>query len=73
MPPEDEETAPAETPASEPPTEEDLARIERTIESQPADAMVAIANIRPLVLRLVAEVRRLMAENRALNTKKFDS
>ena len=73
MPPEDEDAAPDGTPASEPPTEEDLAHIERTIESQPEDSMVRIGNIRPLVLRLVAEVRRLMAENRALNPQKYDS
>jgi hypothetical protein len=62
------------TPASEPPTEEDLDRIEQMIASQPRDHVVRIADIGPLVLRLVAEVRRLMAENRRLtNGERWDS
>ena len=63
------------TPADEPPSEEDLARIEQMIASHPPDHVVRIADIAPLVLRLVAEVRRLMAENRRLSgdSRSFDS
>jgi hypothetical protein len=61
-----------DTPASEPPTEEDLDRIERMIESHPEDAVVRVGDIRPLLLRLVAEVRRLMAQTRRGNST-FDS
>jgi hypothetical protein len=61
-----------DTPASEPPTPEDLDRIEKMIESHPEDAVVRVGDIRPLVLRLVAEVRRLMAEGRD-GPRKFDS
>jgi hypothetical protein len=53
-------------PAGEPPTEEDLDRIEQMIESQPPDHVVRVADIAPLVIRLVTEVRRLLAENRRL-------
>jgi hypothetical protein len=61
-----------ETPAEEPPTEEDLARIEQMIASHPVDHVIRVGDIAPLVLRLVAEVRRLMAETRRLG-EKFDS
>jgi hypothetical protein len=61
-----------DTPASEPPTEEDLDRIERMIASHPEDAVVRVGDIRPLLLRLVAEVRRLMAQGRRGDTT-FDS
>ena len=61
-----------DTPASEPPTDEDLDRIERMIASHPEDAVVRVGDIRPLVLRLVAEVRRLLAESRG-EDRKFDS
>ena len=54
------------TPAEEPPTEEDLDRIERMIEGHPADHVVRLGDIGPLVIRLVGEVRRLLAENRRL-------
>ena len=54
------------TPAEEPPTEEDLDRIERMIDSQPSDNVVRVSDIAPLVKRLVGEVRRLLAENRRL-------
>ena len=73
MPPEPEDPAADATPADEPPTEADLARIERMIESHPADAVIRVGDIRPLVLRLVAEVRRLMVENRGTDPAKFDS
>lgn len=54
------------TPAEEPPTEEDLDRIERMMESQPSDHVVRVSDIAPLMRRLVGEVRRLLAENRRL-------
>jgi hypothetical protein len=57
---------PDPTPASEPPTEEDLDHIVETIQGMPADQVVRAADIRPLVLRLVGEVRRLMHENQRL-------
>jgi hypothetical protein len=57
------------TPAIEPPTDEDLDRIVDMIQAQPADQVVRVADIGPLVLRLVAEVRRLAAENRRLATR----
>jgi hypothetical protein len=62
-----------DTPADEPPTAQDLDRIEQMIESHPADHVVRVGDIRPLVLRLVAEVRRLMAVARAGDPAKFDS
>ena len=62
-----------ETPANQPPTEEDLARIERMIESHPPDHVMRVGDIGPLVLRLVAEVRRLMAEARSSDRPGFDS
>jgi hypothetical protein len=37
-----------------------------TIQGMPADQVVRAADIRPLVLRLVGEVRRLMHENQRL-------
>jgi hypothetical protein len=62
-------------PAHEPPTDADLDHIEETIHRQPEDHMVRMSDVGPLVLRLVAEVRRLMAENRRLNERGrgFDS
>jgi hypothetical protein len=54
------------TPAENPPTEEDLDRIEQMIAGQPSDHVVRLGDIGPLVIRLVAEVRRLLAENRRL-------
>jgi hypothetical protein len=62
-------------PAHEPPTDEDLDRIEETITRHPDDHVVRIGDIGPLVMRLVAEVRWLMAENRRLaeRTRGFDS
>jgi hypothetical protein len=64
-----------DTPAAEAPTEEDLDRIERMIESHPDDHVVRVGDIAPLVMRLVNEVRRLMAENRRLaeRGRTFDS
>ena len=62
-------------PAHEPPTDEDLDRIEETIARHGDDHVVRIGDIGPLVMRLVAEVRRLMAENRRLadRARGFDS
>jgi hypothetical protein len=62
-------------PTHEPPTDADLDRIEETITRQPEDHVVRMSDIGPLVLRLVAEVRRLMAENRRLTERSrgFDS
>ena len=57
---------PDATPALEPPTDDDLDRIEEMIASHPDDHVVRIGDIGPLVTRLVAEVRRLRAENRRL-------
>jgi hypothetical protein len=57
------------TPAHDPPTEEDLDRIEQMIESQPSDHVVRVGDIAPLVIRLVTEVRRLLAENRRLTER----
>jgi hypothetical protein len=57
---------PDSTPAGEPPTDEDLDRIVDMIQGMPADEMVRVAAIGPLVLRLVDEVRRLMRENERL-------
>lgn len=54
------------TPAVEPATEEDLDRIEATMDGHPPDDMVLVGDIAPLIKRLVAEVRRLMDENRRL-------
>jgi spore coat polysaccharide biosynthesis protein SpsF (cytidylyltransferase family) len=64
--PEREDNVSEGTPAAEPPTEEDLDRIEQMIESHPADHVVRLGDIGPLVIRLVGEVRRLLAENRRL-------
>jgi spore coat polysaccharide biosynthesis protein SpsF (cytidylyltransferase family) len=63
------------TPAHDPPTEEDLDRIEQMIESHPSDHVVRVSEIAPLVIRLVGEVRRLLAENRRLaeRGRGFDS
>jgi hypothetical protein len=65
----------ADSPPAEPPTDEDLDRIERMIEGQPSDHVVRVSDIAPLVMRLVAEVRRLLAENRRLieRGRGFDS
>jgi hypothetical protein len=57
---------PDSTPASEPPTDQDLDHIVDTIQGMPADQMVRAADIGPLILRLVGEVRRLMQENQRL-------
>ena len=57
------------TPADEPPTEEDLARVEQMLESQPPDHLVRVSDIAPLILRLIGEVRRLAAENRRLASR----
>ena len=62
-----------ETPTSEPPTEQDLLRIEEMIASHPPDHVVRVGDIAPLVLRLVAEVRRLIAETRRGALDRFDS
>ena len=62
-----------DAPAAEPPTEEDLDRIEQMIESQPDDHVVRVGDIAPLVMRLVNEVRRLLAENRRLTNRTRES
>ena len=62
-----------DTPAAEPPTEDDLERIERMLERHPEDHVVRVGDIAPLVVRLVAEVRRLMAENRRLSNRTRES
>lgn len=64
---------PDDTPAAQPPTEEDLDRIERMLESHPEDHVVRVGDIAPLVSRLVAEIRRLMAENRRLSNRARES
>jgi len=58
----DDETRPVD----EPPTAADLDRIEAMIEGQPADNVVRVRDIAPLIKRLVAEIRRLSAEIRRL-------
>jgi hypothetical protein len=62
-----------DTPASAPPTEADLDRIEEMLSRHPADHVVRVADIAPLVMRLVAEVRRLLAENRSLSNRARES
>jgi len=62
-----------DAPAAEPPTEEDLDRIEQMIESHPDDHVVRVGDIAPLVMRLVNEVRRLLAENRRLTNRTRES
>ena len=58
----DEETRPVD----EPPTAADLDRIEAMIDGQPADNVVRVRDIAPLIKRLVAEIRRLTDEKRRL-------
>ena len=53
----------------EPPTAADLDRIEQMLESQPPDYVVPVRDISPLIRRLVAEVRRLSAENERLRDR----
>jgi hypothetical protein len=72
LPPDPDDPASDTTPASEPPTEADLVRIERMIASHPPDHVIRVGDIAPLVLRLVAVVRRLRAERRDSGGK-FDS
>jgi hypothetical protein len=62
-----------DTPAGAPPTEADLDRIEQMIASHPPDHVVRVADIAPLVMRLVGEVRRLLAENRRLSNRTRES
>jgi hypothetical protein len=62
-----------DTPAGEPPTEADLFRIEQTLAAHPPDHVVRVADIAPLVMRLVGEVRRLLAENRRLSNRTRES
>jgi hypothetical protein len=62
-----------DTPAGEPPTEADLDRIEQMIASHPPDHVVRVGDIAPLVMRLVDEVRRLLAENRRLSNRTRES
>jgi hypothetical protein len=53
-------------PVDEPPTPADLDRIEAMVDSQPADNVVRVRDIAPLIKRLVGEIRRLSRENRRL-------
>ena len=62
-----------DTPASAPPTEADLDRIEEMLSRHPPDHVVRVADIAPLVMRLVGEVRRLVAENRRLSNRTRES